>query len=129
MYVDESTLHVNGKTYKRYLLRESYREGKKVKHRTIANISKCSPEEIAAMRLALRHKSDLTQITAGVIIKQGLSIGALWVVYDIARQLGIDKALGNTPEGKLALWQVIARVMEQGSRLSGGAPCVETCCL
>ena len=118
MYVDESTLHVNGKTYKRYLLRESYREGKKVKHRTIANISKCSPQEIAAMRLALRHKDDLTQVTAGVIIKQGLSIGALWVIYDIARQLGIDKALGNTQDGKLALWQVIARVMEQGSRLS-----------
>ncbi|WP_236861777.1 IS1634 family transposase, partial [Candidatus Magnetominusculus xianensis] len=111
-------MRVNGKTYKRYLLRESYRDGKKVKHRTIANISKCTPEEIAAMRLALRHKKDLTQVTAGVITMQGLSIGALWVIYDIARQLGIDKALGNTPEGKLALWQVIARVMEQGSRLS-----------
>jgi Transposase len=118
MYVDESILHVNGKTYKRYLLRESYREGKKVKHRTIANISKCTPEEIAAIRLALRHKKDLTQVTAGVITKQGLSIGALWVIHNIARQLGIDKALGSTPNGKLALWQVIARVMEQGSRLS-----------
>ncbi len=119
MYVDESISRVNGKTYTRYLLRESYREGKKVKYRTIANISKCTPEEIAAMRLALRHKKDLTQVTTkGVVTRQGLSIGALWVIYDIARQLGIERALGNTPDGKLALWQVIARVMEQGSGLS-----------
>jgi hypothetical protein len=129
MYVDESISRSNGKTYKRYLLRESYREGKKgvsdpsrkVKHRTIANISKCTPEEIAAIRLALRHKDDLTEVTAknkAVIIRQGLSIGALWVIYDIARQLGIDKALGSTRNGKMAMWQVIARVMEQGSRLS-----------
>jgi hypothetical protein len=129
MYVDESISRSKGKTYKRYLLRESYREGKKgvsdpsrkVKHRTIANISKCTPEEIAAIRLALRHKKDLSEVTAknkAVIIRQGLSIGALWVIYDIARQLGIDKALGSTRNGKMAMWQVIARVMEQGSRLS-----------
>src|SRR5439155_16868542 len=35
-----------------------------------------------------------------------------------ARRLGIEKALGTTREGKLALWQVIARVIDQGSRLS-----------
>ncbi|MBF0404836.1 MAG: hypothetical protein HQL00_12845 [Nitrospirae bacterium] len=97
MNVEESISRVNGKmSWTRYLLRESYHEGKKVRHRTIANISKCTPEEITAMQLLLRHKKDLTQVTAGVITRQGLSIGALWVIYDIARQLGIDKALGNT---------------------------------
>src|SRR5262244_1764429 len=35
-----------------------------------------------------------------------------------ARRLGIEKALGTTRAGKLALWQVIARVIDQGSRLS-----------
>src|SRR5216684_3294635 len=51
-------------------------------------------------------------------LKQGLSFGAVWTVYHIARRLGIDKALGTTREGKLALWQVMARVIDQGSRLS-----------
>ena len=37
---------------------------------------------------------------------------------DIARQIGITAALGNTEECKLALWQVIARVIDHGSRLS-----------
>ena len=49
-----------------------------------------------------------------------LSVGAVWVVYQLARQLGIAEALGNRREGKLALWQVLARVIDQGSRLSKG---------
>ena len=121
MYIDASTVRQGDKTYTRYLLRESYREGKKVKHRTIANLSKCSPEEIAAIRLALRHKKDLTQLTGQskvVSLRQGLSVGAVWLIYDMARQLGIAEALGTTRQGKLALWQIIARVIDQGSRLS-----------
>jgi hypothetical protein len=51
-------------------------------------------------------------------LKQGLSFGAVWTVYHVARRLGIAQALGTTREGKLALWQVIARVIDQGSRLS-----------
>ena len=49
---------------------------------------------------------------------QGLSIGAVWLVCEVSRQLGIVDALGKSRDGKLALWQVIARVIDQGSRLS-----------
>ena len=73
------------------------------------------------MRLALRHKEDLEHlgtIEDTITLKQGLSFGAVWTVYHIARRLGIEQALGTTREGKLALWQVIARVIAQGSRLS-----------
>jgi transposase len=45
-------------------------------------------------------------------------VGAVWVVYQVAKRLGIEKALGTDLPGKLAMWQVIARVIEQGSRLS-----------
>ena len=122
MYVDRSTVRSkSGKSYTRYLLRESYRENGKVKHRTIANLSKCKPPEIEAIRLALRHKADLTQLAGvrqDVQLEQGLSIGAVWTVHQVARELGIAKALGSDRQGKLALWQVIARVIDQGSRLS-----------
>src|SRR2546428_2561141 len=73
------------------------------------------------MRLALRHKGELEllgTIQDEITLKQGMSFGAVWTVYHIARRLGIEKALGTTREGKLALWQVIARVIDQGSRLS-----------
>src|SRR5665647_2887101 len=64
MHVDSSSTTANGKTYHRHLLRESYREAGKVKHRTIANVSQCSAEEIAAIRLALRHKGNLEAMIA-----------------------------------------------------------------
>lgn len=121
MYLDSSTVRHGDKSYTRHLLRESYREGKKVKHRTIANVSGCSPEEIEAIRLALRHKKDLQKVmeqSIPVILKQGLSVGAVWVLYETARRIGIVDALGETRQGKLALWQVMARVIDQGSRLS-----------
>jgi hypothetical protein len=59
MYVDVSHIRQGAKTYSRYLLRESYREDGKVKHRTIANLSGCSAAEIEAIRLALRTKITL----------------------------------------------------------------------
>jgi len=121
MYIDTSHITRGGKTYTRHLLRESYRANGKVLHRTIANVSHCSEAEIEAMRLALRHKEALEHlgtIQDAITLKQGMSFGAVWTVYHIARRLGIEKALGTTREGKLALWQVIARVIDQGSRLS-----------
>src|SRR5215831_20968455 len=121
MYIDTSHITRGGKTYTRHLLRESYRANGKVLHRTIANVSQCSEAEIEAMRLALRHKGELEHLGTmqdEITLKQGLSFGAVWTVYHIARRLGIEKALGTTREGKLALWQVIARVIDKGSRLS-----------
>jgi Transposase DDE domain len=121
MYVDTSHITRGGKTYTRHLLRESYRAHGKVLHRSIANVSHCSAAEIEALRLALRHKEDLEHLgtlTDSLLLKQGLSFGAVWTVYHVARRLGIEQALGTTREGKLALWQVIARVIDQGSRLS-----------
>ena len=110
-----------GKSYTRHLLRESYREQGKVKHRTIANLSSCTPEEIAAIRLALGHKhhlAELVNLKDDVRLEQGLSVGAVWTVFSVAKRLGIVDALGSGRAGKLALWQVVARVIDQGSRLS-----------
>ena len=78
IYLDYSKIEVNGKIYSRYFLRESYREGKQVKNRTIANLSRCFPEEIEATRLALHHKKNLDGLKLGqnedISIKQGLSV-------------------------------------------------------
>jgi transposase len=118
MYIEKTKSQ--GK-YVCYLLRESYREAGKVKHRTIANLSDCSEPEIEAMRLALKHKDDLAKLgslSEAVSVSQGPSVGAVWLIYSIAKELKITEALGNSREGKLALWQVIARVIDQGSRLS-----------
>ena len=83
------------KIYNSILLRESFREGGKVKKRTIANLSHCSNEEVEAIAFALKHKGDLDQlinIKEDVDLQEGLSVGAVWVVYQTARRLGIEKA-------------------------------------
>jgi hypothetical protein len=121
MHVDTSSSTINGKTYVRHLLRESFRENGKVKHRTIATLSGCKPEEIEAIRLALRHKGQLQTLLARrptLSLRQGAPVGAVWTLFELARQTGVAEALGDTRQGRLALWQVIARALDQGSRLS-----------
>lgn len=121
MYLDSSTVHRNNKSYTRHLLRECYREDGKIKHRSLANLSSCTPEEIQAIKLALKHKHDLSSLVdlrSSLTLRQGLSCGAVWTVHTVAKDLGIVQALGSSREGRLALWQVYARVIEQGSRLS-----------
>jgi transposase len=102
------------------LLRESFRQNGKINTRTIANLTHCNPAEVAAIRLALQHKDDLTVLKSikEFELEQGLSVGAAWLVYQVAREIGIEAALGKEHSGKLALWQVMARVINQGSRLS-----------
>jgi len=122
MYITRPTrTSSNGKTYETILLRESYRADGKVKNRTIANLTHCNPHEIAALELALKHKDDLTALVSlskAVEVKEGPSVGAVWVIYQVAKRLGIEKALGRGMAGQLAMWQVMARVLDQGSRLS-----------
>ena len=121
MRLDTIKKTVNGKTYVSHLLRHAYRDNGRVRHRTIANLSRCSTEEIEAIRLALRHKGDLTRLARlkeDLCIQQGLSVGAVFALSTVAKRLGIDRGLGNSQDAKQALWQVLARVIDQGSRLS-----------
>ena len=118
---NQSAPKTGKKIYRSILLRESYREDGKVRKRTIANLSHCTSGEIAAIKLALKHKGNLTllgSLKESVELQEGLSVGAVWAVSQIGKDLGIEKALGTDVEGTLAFWQVIARVIDQGSRLS-----------
>jgi hypothetical protein len=110
----------NGKTYPSVYLRESYRDGDHVRKRNIANLTHCDPKAIAAIELALQFKGNLAVLGSldKIQLTQGPSVGAVWIAFEMARRLGIDQALGNGFAPQLALWQVLARVLEQGSRLS-----------
>jgi len=122
MYLDRSKTKVNGHVYERVLIRQSYRDQGKVKHRTIANLSDCSEQEIKAIELALKHKKDLDALKkedqGPLRLRQGLCFGAVFLLHQLADRLGIIDALGSDRQGRLALWQVIARAIDQGSRLS-----------
>ncbi len=110
----------NGKVYESIYLRESFRQDGSVKKRDIANLTHCDPLEIAAIELALKHKGNLSVLASldNIQLQQGASVGAVWAAAEVARRLGIHQALGSDCAGQLALWQVIARLLDQGSRLS-----------
>jgi transposase len=121
MFVDSCTYKANGKTYTRHLLRESFREEGKVRHRTLANLSGASDEEVQAIKLALKNKHRLEQlgnVDKDIDVQQGVSAGAVVTLWQVAKRIGLVDALGSSQDGRLALWQIFARVMDQGSRLS-----------
>ena len=98
------------------LLRESYREGKKVKTRTVANITHWPPERIEAMRRCLKGEFDGLAEDIDPIADR--IFGVLFALKSLAERLGISKALGRHRKGMLSLFLVLARVADQGSRLS-----------
>lgn len=102
-----------------YVLRESYREGNKVKSRTLLNLSHCSKEDIDAISWALKNKKNLNQILPNIKSSiAGKRFGAVYLVHEILKRFGIVKIFGNSLDGKLGLLQIISRVINQGSRLS-----------
>jgi len=121
MHVDDQTYTVNGRIYRRTLLRNSYRKNGKACHDTIANLSKCDDDEIEAIKIALANKRNLAALRLPekeVKTQQGFSVGAVWLLYQLAKRLGIVKAIGQSEEAKLCLWMVISTVIGSVSRLS-----------
>lgn len=126
MYVERINNRRGNKVYRQVLLRESYREPgaprSRVKHRTLLNLTKYDPKDVAAIEMALKHKNDLKKLKeasqAKVEVKQDKSVGAVWALWRVAQKTGPASALGGSQEGRRVLWQVFARLINQGSRLS-----------
>jgi len=110
MYIDTVP---NRKSPPAILLRESYRENGKVKKRTLANLSKLPAEFIALIRQALVGP---VQVVGEAV--SGAIFGVLFVLDALARQCGLQRALGNSRLASLTLFLVLARIAHQGSRLS-----------
>lgn len=121
MHIDDQTYTVQGRTYRRTLLRNSYRKNGKVYHDTIASLSKCSDDEIEAIKFALANKNYVAALRVpnkAVKTRQGLRVGAVWLLHQVAKRAGIVKAMGRSAQAKLSVWMVISAVIGSVSRLS-----------
>lgn len=98
------------------LLRESYREEGKVRTRTIANLSSLSAERIEALRRAFKGEFDSTVPTTTP--ECGEIFGTFFSLKQLADEIGLSDALGQSRSAKLALFLVLCRIAHQGSRLS-----------
>ncbi len=101
------------------LLRESFREGGKVKTRTLANLTDWPEAKVEALRRVLRGE---TLVAAGdrFAIERSLPHGHVAAVLGVVRQVGIDRLLPRRPErlAKLILALIVARVIEPAAKLA-----------
>ena len=115
MYIMRNKKVVGSKVYTSTLLVEGYREGKKVKHRTISNLSSWPNELVKEFELLLKggKVTKLEDLRHG----QGKSCGALIAIYEICKRLGILRAMGKSKKAQLAILLIMGRILTQGSRL------------
>jgi hypothetical protein len=105
--------------YESRLLRHTYREDGKVKHKTVANLSKMPASVVDAVEAALKSEALVQAGQAAVTIATSLPHGHVAAAYAMAAKLGLPALLG--PAGRhrdLALALVISRVVHPGSKLS-----------
>lgn len=106
-------------SYAYHLLRQSYREGSKVKHRTLANLSALPLPVIDAIRRGLAGEELISAHQALAII-QSRAHGHVAAVLGAARKLGLETLLDPHPgrQRDLAMAMIVGRVLEPASKLA-----------
>lgn len=114
-YVDKAG---NVHRYESVLVRRTYRDGKKVRHETLANLSKLPDDVIAAIDATLKGQ---TLVAAGseFHITRSLPHGDVAAVAAMAHQLGLPALLGPPCRSRdLVFALIISRVIKPASKLS-----------
>lgn len=102
-----------------YLLRESYREGKKVKKRTLANLSSLSDEQLAAIRAILQGQV-LRPVESLFEVIESRPQGHVEAVRVAMSKLGLPALLAARPsrERDLVVAMVAARILAPDTKLA-----------
>src|SRR6516164_5017505 len=105
------------------LLRESYREGDKIKKRTLANLSDWPAGKIEALRRVLRGEAVAPTDQRSLTLVRSLPHGHVASVLGTLRRLGLDGVLsqdGRQPARAVALClaMIAARVIDPASKLA-----------
>ena len=102
------------------LLRESYREGGKVRKRTLANLSKWPDELVEGLRILLKGGVALPSMDDAFEILRSRPHGHVAAVLGTLRALGLEKLLDRRPsrERALAVAMIVARVLDPRSKLA-----------
>ncbi len=102
------------------LLRESYREGDKVKKRTLLNLSDWPRERIEGLRALLKGGTVRPPGEAAITIKRSLPHGDVAAALGTLRRIGLDRVLG--PAGNrcrdLVIAMIVVRLIGPVSKLA-----------
>jgi len=113
MYIQKIKSKSKGKEYTSVVLAKNYREDGKIKRKILTTLTDWPESRIEEFQKFL--KGGRVVKIEDLPLKQGKSIGALYVMNEIARQTCMIEALGDGREGKMALFQIYARLITQGS--------------
>ena len=102
------------------LLRESYRDGGKIKKRTIANLSDWPIEIVEGLRTLLKGGKVAPAEQETIIVRRSLPHGHVAAVLGTLRSIGLDRVLG--PPGHrcrdLVIAMIVARLIAPASKLA-----------
>lgn len=117
MYIDTVP---NRKSPPAVLLRESYREGGKVRKRTLANLSMLPDEVVRGLRILLKGGVALKSFDDVFEILRARPHGHVAAVLGTARKLGLERLLDRRPSRmrSLALAMIAGRVLDPRSKLA-----------
>lgn len=101
------------------LLRESYREGGRVKSRTLANLSSLTEKQVEGMRRALRGEP-LFGPDGPIRKVRDQSHGAVDAVRQVIRKLGLEVLIDRQPSRQrdLVMALLVARITDAQSKLA-----------
>jgi len=105
------------------LLRESYRDGKSVRKRTLLNLSHWPAEHVEGLRGVLKGGVVLPPGEQPFTVERSLPHGAVAAVLGTARSLGLDRLLGpkaaeaNRPRD-LVMAMIVGRIVAPASKLA-----------
>lgn len=119
MYLESIKSKRNGKTYITHLVRESFRENGKIKHRTISNVSKLPPAHLQALKKSLKGIQgdfDMADLQHG----RSYEFGASYAFMELAKDLNLNTMLFSkrTQWRDDVLAMIVGRLVYQGSKLS-----------
>ena len=101
------------------LLRESYREGKSVKKRTIANLSHLPMRQIELLR-AVFQGADLQPAGLGFVVERSQAQGHVEAVRRMMARLGLPALIAGRPcrERDLVLAMIASRILDPQTKLA-----------
>ncbi len=107
------------RVYTYWLVRRSVREGKRVRHETVANVSRLPAAAIEALRRALAGET-LVGAAELFATERSLPHGHVQAVLAASGRLGLARLLDRapSPERSRALAMIVQRVLAPGSKLA-----------
>lgn len=102
------------------LLRESYREGNKVRKRTLANLSKLPDAVIDNLKIVLKGGAAIENLSESFSVVRSLPHGNIAAVLGTLKKLDLPSTIAPESSRKrnLVMAMIVARILDPRSKLA-----------